>query len=296
MADVQFDPSNRTQNVHSSFNSKESNVMLYSIEGTLFRVPSLVLRNTTGYFRAVLPFPPPSGQTISGQEQSENPIAVDEKDEVLERFLRLISGLETSPWESFDELEAVMSLAEKWDAKGPMSLIRAAVTAPKFLEEPLRLYVMATRFNWEREAKLASTHTLKLSIYDMQHKEQLHRLSAKSLMALLQFHRRRRDLFMTFLDTERAFNGGNDPDRRCSGCGEKLNDHTWRELKARMFLEMDQRPLGDTLLSLDMEDWRESSACWSAMCRNKECGKAYYDRSATLRAIQDCLEKLPLTI
>ncbi|KAG6867598.1 hypothetical protein C0993_000750 [Termitomyces sp. T159_Od127] len=274
----------------------KSNIILYSVEGTFFRVPSFVLRSTTGYFRTILPPPSPFGQPISGQEQTADPIIVDEKDDVLERFLRLIGGLETPSWGSFDELDAVMSLAEKWDAKGPMCLIRAAATAPKFLEEPLRLYVMATRLNWEHEAKLASTRTLKLSIYDVEHIEQLQKLSAKSLMVLLRFHRRRRDLFMTFLNTEKAFTAGNDPDRRCSVCEEKLNNHTWRELKIRMFLEMDRRPLGDTLLSLDMEDWRESIACWSASCHNKDCGIPLYDRSTTLRAIQECLEKLPLTI
>lgn len=296
MADPQNDTSNLTRKVHPSFNTKEANVILSSVEGTLFRVPSFVLRNTTGYFRAVLPPPSPFGQPVIGQEQTADPIIVDEKDVVLERFLRLISGLETPSWGSFDELDAVMSLAEKWDAQGPMCLIRTAVTAPRFLEEPLRLYVMATRLNWGHEANLASTQTLKLSIYDEVHAEQLQRLSTKSLMTLLRFHRCRRDLFMKFLNTEETFKAGNNPDRRCSECGEKVNNHTWRELKARMFLEMDRRPLGDTLLSLDMEDWRESIACWSATCRNEECGTPLYDRSTTLHAIQDYLEKLPSTI
>ncbi|KAG5338570.1 hypothetical protein C0989_006994 [Termitomyces sp. Mn162] len=298
MAHARYITSIPTQKVHSSFNSKEANVVLCSAEGTFYRIPSFVLRSTTGYFRAILPPgpPPPFEQPPSGQGQVTDPIMVNEKDVVLERLLRLISGLETPMWESFDELDAVMSLAEKWDAKGLMCLIRAAVTAPRFLAEPLRLYVMATRFGWEHEAKLASTHTLKLSIYDEEHAEQLQRLSAKHLMAILSFHRRRRDLFMTFLDTAEAFNAGNDPDRYCSECGEKVNNHSWRELKARMFLEMDLRPLGDTLLSLDMEDWRESIACWSAKCRNEKCGMLHFDRSATLRAIQDYLDQLPLTV
>ncbi|KAG6901319.1 hypothetical protein C0995_013679 [Termitomyces sp. Mi166 len=286
---VQYDTGTLSEHVHPFFNSKEANVVLCSAEGTFYRVPSFVLRSATEYFRAILPSTPPLGLP-SGQEQIADPIIVDEKDVVLERFLRLISGLDTPVWESFDELDAVMSLA---DARGPMCLIRAAVTAPRFLAQPLRLYVMATRLGWEHEAKLASTHTLKLSIYDEEYAEQLQRLPAKHLMALLSLHRRRRDLFMTSLDTGEAFTAGNNTDRYCSGCGEKVDNHSWREFKARMFLEMDQRPLGDTLLSLDMEDWRESIACWSAKCRNGECRMPHYDRSATLRAIQDYLEEPP---
>ncbi|KAG6917642.1 hypothetical protein DXG01_001749 [Tephrocybe rancida] len=282
--------------VHPSFDSREGNAVLCSTEGTLYRIPSFVLRNTTAYFRALLPPPRPLGQQSSSPAQTLDPIVVDEKDVVLERILRLISGLETPMWGSFDELELVMTVAEKWDAQGPITLIRSAVTAPRFLAEPLRLYGMATRFGWEEEAKLASTCTLGLSLYEEEHADQLQRLPTKALLDLLSLHRRRRDLFKTALDCEEIFTAGNNPESYCSGCGEKVDNHSWREFKSRLFFELDQRPLGDTLLGLDIEEWPESIACWSAKCRRQECGRLYYDKLATLRDVRNCLNKLPSTI
>ncbi|KAG6814625.1 hypothetical protein H0H87_008438 [Tephrocybe sp. NHM501043] len=159
--------------VHPSFNSKVANVVLRSSEGTLYSIPSFVLRNTTSYFRSILHIPPAFGQQTSSQEQLTDSIVVDEKDVILGRILRLISGLETPTWGTFEEVEEVMSLAEKWNAPGPISVMRSTVTAPKFLVEPLCLYGMAAQFRWEEETKLASTHTLKLSIYDEEYADLL---------------------------------------------------------------------------------------------------------------------------
>ncbi|KAF8057414.1 hypothetical protein FPV67DRAFT_1527340 [Lyophyllum atratum] len=280
--------------IHPAFNSKEGNVVLRSAEGTLYRIPSFILRNTSGLFRSVLPPPRQLGQ--NAEAQFTDPITVEEKDVFVERILRLISGMETPRWESFDEIDAVLSLAEKWDAQGPISVIRSAITAPRFLAEPLRLYVTAVRFGWDQEARLASTYTLTLSLYEEQYRAQLERLPAKDLMKLLDFHRRRRDEFRALIDGDEPFDGGNSTNYLCPGCGEKVDNYTWRELKARMFYEMDQRPMGDTLGGLDMEEWPESMACWIASCRKGECERPYYNKAVTLRDIQGCIDKLPITI
>ncbi|RDB18928.1 hypothetical protein Hypma_014379 [Hypsizygus marmoreus] len=292
MMSAMFDDSLRKY--HHIFNSPDGDVILCSTESTFYRLPSYVLRHTTGLFRTMLSPPEGFGEHSEGQEAE--PIMVEEKDNIVERLLRLISGLETPKWESFDELEAVISLAEKWDAPGPLSIIRSAITAPVFLTEPLRLYVLATRFGWDEEARLASTYTLTLALYDETHASQLQRLSPKDLMRLLGFHRRRRDDFKTFIDRDERFNAGNAMDCFCSGCGEKIDNHTWRELKGRMFYEMDQRPLGDTLYGLDMEEWPESVACWTAKCGKKECGRLNYNKLTTLRDIKASIDRLPTTI
>ncbi|GLB43080.1 hypothetical protein LshimejAT787_1205290 [Lyophyllum shimeji] len=285
------DPIRKT---HPVFNSSQGNVVLRSVEGTLYHIPSFVLRNTSELFRGILP--PPQSHAELSETQVTDTFVIDEKDVIVERILRLISGLEGPRWESFEELDAVLSLAEKWMARGPISVIRSAITAPQFLAEPLRLYAIATRLGWVEEAKLAATKTLTLDLYEERHAEQLERLATKDLMSLLSFHRRRRDLFKAFIDGEEAFTAGNASNHFCWGCGEKVNNHTWRELKARMFYEMDQRPLGDTLLDLDMEEWPESIACWNAKCPKPGCGKLYYNKAATLRDIKNCLDKLPDTI
>lgn len=65
-----------------------------------------------------------------------------------------------------------------------------------------------------------------------------------------------------------------------------------------MFLEMERRPLGDTLGVVvgETADWPEARACWEARCTKPDCGGLNYDRVATLRQIQACVALLPLTV
>lgn len=284
-------PEETVPNTHRLFNSPDSSVVLRSVEGTYYRLPSFTLRNTSGFFNKLIPSPRTHSRVES---RLENAIPINARDITLERVLCLVCGLESPRWVSFDELEDALSLVESWDAPGPLSMIRSAITAPVFLAEPLRLYVITTRFGWEDEAKLASTLTLTLTLYAEEHQPQLQRLASTDLIVLLAFHRRRRDALKAFIDSAENSNAGNG--RECVGCGEPLDNHTWRELKAKIFLEMDQRPLGDTLVGLDMEEWPESIACWNSKCQNENCGRLNYNKHSTLRDIKKFLDQLPSSI
>lgn len=65
-----------------------------------------------------------------------------------------------------------------------------------------------------------------------------------------------------------------------------------------MFLEIDHRPLGDTLGGVvdKMAGWPEAKACWEERCPKPDCRGYNYDRVATLRQIRNCIDILPLTI
>jgi len=65
-----------------------------------------------------------------------------------------------------------------------------------------------------------------------------------------------------------------------------------------MFVEIDKRPLGDTLgLAIgDAAEWPATQACWEAKCTKEDCGGLNYDRVATLRQIRACVALLPSTI
>ncbi|KAJ8462412.1 hypothetical protein ONZ45_g9201 [Pleurotus djamor] len=273
---------------HPAFSSPEANLVLRSTEGTLYRVPSFVLLNTTEFFKSVLTL-----HVTSSSSDVLGTIHINEPDAVLERILRMLCGLSVPLWQSFEQVEGVSKLAEEWNAPGPLAAIRAAITTPLFLSNPLRLFAIATHFGWEEEAKLASKHTLALSLYDEQNQELLQRIPAKDLLALLNLHRRRRDDIKRMLDSDPLFDIGNSDPRFCRECGERLYNHTWRELKIRMFMEMDKKPLGDMVGSLEMEEWPEAQACWSAKCSKDTCGKLNYDRLTMLQAIQSCMARLP---
>ncbi|KAF9466675.1 hypothetical protein BDZ94DRAFT_127459 [Collybia nuda] len=299
----------RLRRFHSCFNSLDADITLRSLEGTLYRVHSYTLRTTSGLFHTMFNLPQPlnkienkvrGGRGQRGEEDELEEIPIYEPDFILERLLRLICGLPIPPWESYDVLERVLTVAEKWDTPGPVTIIRAALTSPRFLDsDSLRLYAIAKHFEWEEEAKIASRLTLKLNLHDASHARVLEGLAARDLLSLLNLHRRRRDKFKELLDSPERFAAGNSTPYHCSRCGvTQLDNYTWRELKNAMFLEIDRRPLGDTLGLVvgDTAEWPEAKACWAAKCKMEGCGGLNYDRVATLRQIRNCVDLLPSTI
>ncbi|TFK35125.1 hypothetical protein BDQ12DRAFT_612203 [Crucibulum laeve] len=292
---------------HPSFSSLEADVVLRSTEGTLYRVDSYTLLTTSGLFETMFRLPQPKTQYESSSDcqvladiRETEEIDVYESDDVLERLLPLLCGLVMPRWNTLDQVERILTVAEKWDTPGPIASIRSALTSPHFLRsEPLRIYALAKHFDWPEEAKLASTHTLTLDLHDPSHAPILERMSSKDLLPLLQLHRARRDQFRLLIDSPERFTAGNSSPYHCSRCGvTQLDNHTWRELKNAMFLEIDRRPLGDTLgvACGESAEWPESLACWEAKCKKEGCGGFNYDRIATLRQIRNCIDSLPLTI
>ncbi|KAK0467588.1 hypothetical protein IW261DRAFT_1680064 [Armillaria novae-zelandiae] len=259
---------------HPVFNAPDADAILSSLDNTLYRLPSPVLRRTTAFFTSPsFTFDPPS-----------KPIPVHEHDIVLERLLRILSGLAIPSWRTFDDLEGVLGLAEMWGAKGAVDVVRASITASVFLREPLRVYAIATRFGWEEEAELASKHTLSLSLYKEQHQQALRRIPTCALVKLFKFHQKRRDAF-------RSGMAGEGREGRCGGYREVVGGAGWAALVWRMFWEMDVWPSGEGLCSLEVEEWDEMERCLGERCAG--CGRAVYEQLEVLERVRKCLDGLP---
>ncbi|KAJ7065564.1 hypothetical protein C8F01DRAFT_749096 [Mycena amicta] len=266
---------------HPSFDDKIADIVLQSSEGTLYRVHSFILRNTSGFFRTMLSLPQPPD--TKAQE-----IAVGEPDAVMERVLRMMCGLEIPRWSSFDELETVLELIEKWDTPGPLSFARSALPSPMFSDQPLRVYLLATRFGWQEETASALVQTLKLDLLTGEFDSMLCMLSSRSLLQLVSFHDRCKARFRQSLDGTELFAAGNEEPRTCTSslCGKKRDNYPWRTLKAKIISEFNRRPLGDKILA-DMAGWTESAACWQAKCH---CNNMYYDQISTVANIAACIK------
>ncbi|KAK0467599.1 hypothetical protein IW261DRAFT_1426457 [Armillaria novae-zelandiae] len=91
-----------------TFNAPDADAILSSLDNTLYRLPSPVLRCTTFVFPSFT-FEPPS-----------KPISIHEHDTVLERLLQILSSLAIALWRAFDDLEV-------------------------FLREPLRVFAIASK-------------------------------------------------------------------------------------------------------------------------------------------------------
>ncbi|KAG6815593.1 hypothetical protein H0H87_000278, partial [Tephrocybe sp. NHM501043] len=171
---------NISRHFHPEFSFPDANVIVRSFEGTLYRIHSYTLHTTSGLFNTMFSLPQPTKYQVNAQGQGyTGPVNEDaeleeipiyESDFVLERLLCQLCSIQIPSWESYDDLDRVLTAAEKWDIPGPIASIRAALTCPKFLtSDRLRLYVLAKHFNWREEAKIAATQTLKLNLLDSVH-------------------------------------------------------------------------------------------------------------------------------
>ncbi|TFK44501.1 hypothetical protein BDQ12DRAFT_21473 [Crucibulum laeve] len=275
-------------NLHPDFTEENADVVLAANGGNrLFRVHSIHLKKVSGFFRAMYTLPQSSAPT------KIQTVYLDEDAETLDRLLCMVSGLPLPPIESYDMIDAILYAAEKYDMPGPPSIVRVLVMTPPFLEDPLRLYGVACRYGWDKEAKFASTRTLSYNLYDPSLRPALQRLSSNALLNLIILHRSRREGLRKCLDTQPFVSGS---DATCIQCQAMIDYHTWRELKYKMILEMDARPQGDTILGAGLDHWPEAEACWRAVCPSANCRRFLYDKVETLRVIRDCIDALPQTI
>uniref|UniRef100_A0A0W0GEC4 BTB domain-containing protein n=1 Tax=Moniliophthora roreri TaxID=221103 RepID=A0A0W0GEC4_MONRR len=340
---------------HPLFQSPEADIVLRSSDGIYFRLYSYTLRTTSGWFHDMFSLPQcaPStsnspylhqNESWSGSQStlaSETTIAeteeipTNETSEVLAIFFLLLAGRPAPKgplynWGNFDLIERVLTLAENWDAPGPISHIRAGIISTELLErDPLRVYAIACHFEWEMERQLAAKHTLQLDLFrrggyseeesvDGQasytgNQITLASLSSRDLLYLLRLRQHRRDVFRRLLESPARFSAGNSDEFFCSRCGvTKLDNQSWRALKDALMLEMDRRPLGHRILGKEVDGisgktadskgsggvlcWPEAQPCWEATCSREGCGSLNYDRIATLKQLRICIESLPFDL
>jgi hypothetical protein len=272
---------------HPAFAAPDADIVLRSSDGIHFRIRSIVLCRTCDFFAQMLSLP--QGYLSS----TADVISLDETAVVLEKLLRMISGLEFPRWDSYDEVESVVFAAEKYGAPGPIAIIRSAITAPHFLETPLRLYALAAHFSWEDELKLASKLTLALTIYDGSHDSILERIPSPHIFRLLKLHNRRREGFRHLVDEGARFKIGNNPKTPCMECARAINNRCWIEMKTSLCREFDRRPLGDTLFTAETLSWPEVTVFRDSKC---PCGAVLYVYDMTLDCLRGCIGELPLTV
>ena len=272
---------------HPLFSSPDGDVILASKDGILFRVHSYTLKTTSGWFRGMYSLP----QRTSLLDQPVETLTVDEDSTTLVALLKIISGLAIPRLDSWDIIEPLLHAAEKYDMAGPMSVVRALLATPPLLSDPLRLYAIACRYSWDDEAMMASRETLTLNLHAPEHRGTLQKLGTDALLNLFALHHERREALRRRLDDPPFVNDvGNSS---CSHCGMPVDYHTWRELKYVIIMEMDARPLGDTVVNPGLLEWPVARACWAAKCTS--CERVLYDKTLTMRVIRECIDQLPTT-
>ncbi|KAH7888450.1 hypothetical protein F5I97DRAFT_1852738 [Phlebopus sp. FC_14] len=299
-------PTKTEPTTHSAFNSPDADVVLVSKDLTSFHVHSFTLKTTSGWFRSLFSLPRPSNSRTEPNPgtdgiskagllvpttSSPETIHLDEDAATLELLLRMISGLPIEPFKSYDTVDALLFASEKYEMPGPTSLVRIAVLAPPLSDQPLRLYAAAARCGWTEEAKVAAERTLAMDLWKEENWEMLKKVDVRAVLDLLKLHRDRKEGLLKKL-SQHPFVVGDNPSF-CARCRRPIDHHTWRELRYKIILEMDSRPLGDTVLNIGLSEWPEAKACWAAKCPNAECANVLYDMVETVRLIRECIESLP---
>ncbi|KAG1793342.1 uncharacterized protein HD556DRAFT_1479438, partial [Suillus plorans] len=240
---------------HRSFSgsSLDANVVLGAKDHTLFHIHSWTLKMTSGWFRSL--FSMPQQNPLPNHPEFIN---LDEDSHTLESLLLMLCGLPVNPLTSYDEVDALLFAAEKYEMPGPISLIRVLIMTPPLLDQPLHLYAAATRCGWKEEARHASVQLLALNIYTQEHQPILRKLHMGAVLDLMNLHHNRREGIRQRLN-ERPF-VTRSTTASCPRCRWKVDHRTWRELKYRVVMEMDVRQLGDMVVDVGLTGWPEAIA------------------------------------
>ncbi|KAI0724498.1 hypothetical protein C8T65DRAFT_626689 [Cerioporus squamosus] len=272
----------------------DGDLVLRSRDDTFFRVSRETMSRASPWFRTMLSLP----QSSPGGEPVE-PISMDESADLLAGLLSIISGIELLKADDFDYLESLLRVAEKYEMLMVTSTVRLALFSPTInVPSPIRLYGIACRMAWEKEAKLASTRTLGTDLLAPNALSELVLLEAPHRDKLVALHRRRKDLLIDGLDDVGVFYA-NQVGSACNvgdttkECTEKIEHGAWSAFKYALLSHLERAPLGETL-NEDVYLMAELDKLSYAQC--PRCSRYLYYVRGTIRKLQELVRGLPKTI
>lgn len=278
------DPQSRA---HPDFASEDADVMLCSQDNITFKVHSIILKMSSGWFRATFSLP----QTMASSTLDE-PIFMSETSDVIVALLSVPYGLSQPPFDTMDFVEAVVHAAEKYDMLGVLSIVRLALNTPSLVEtHPLRVYGIATRWGWHEEAKLASSHTLTIDLYHPDVLPKLKAVEPLELGRLFGLHRRRRDALRNGLDASDVFYANVLPGK-CPHCQAEAVHDRWMRLKYAWTAAFESAPMDVATRNL-LERPEVVSALEHKCAR---CSKTLYNVAGTIENLRKVLDRLPRTV
>lgn len=276
---------------HPLFSSEDADVILCSQDKITFRVYSLVLKLSSGWFRTLFTLPQ-KPTTPSASPSPQEPILVTESSEILSTILSMAYGYELPRFHDIKFIEALVHAAEKYDMPGALSIIRLALVFPSFLKDhPIQVYAIACRWGWQEEAQIASSHTIAMDLLSPTEIEKLRAVDPQDLTRLMLLHRKRRDQLKKGLDSQDMFYANIVPGR-CSGCDAPNVHEKWHRMKYDWVTAVEHKPIDYT--SRDLLERLELAEVLNATCLR--CQKRLYNAEGTISNLRQILERLPTTV
>ena len=252
-----------------------------------FPVHKCFLAAASPFFNAMFTLP----QSPSSCASSTQPptVSVSEDSNVVGMLLRFIYPLPDPTPHNLDELVSLLCAASKYDMTGVMERLRIHLTSTEYLaESPLRVFAIATRFDFEPEAKIASTHTLGIDVLDSPLSEDLKQITAYSYHRLFTLHRRRAEAAQQVLQSESALGV---KCMQCNGSGAHFGTPRWlTHFRAKAEEELKARPTTEVIFSLKfLMEVAQATGC-------QRCAASILESHIYLETLRGRIDALPATI
>ncbi|KAH7887485.1 hypothetical protein F5I97DRAFT_836996 [Phlebopus sp. FC_14] len=271
---------------HCQPHADDADAVLESSDQVKFCVHRCILSAASPFFEHMFSLPQPPSE--SRGENCRPVIPVSECSSTLSAVLQFVYPEPDPVVTSLDELSTLLSTAVKYDLLGVVAALRKELVASKFLEDcPLRVYAIASRFELEHEAQIASRHTLSLNILDCPLCDDLKFISAHAYHRLLVLHKTRAEAAQGLLSVSR--------DVKCMQCsgpyyGAFVPPKWWKEFEKLAKEELALRPTSQAIFSMP---FLARAASASGCLR---CASSILDAHEFLAGLKKQIDDLPSTI
>ena len=171
--------------LRSAHDTSKGNALFEPID---FSVHRCVLSAASQFFEGLFSLPQPPSKPTGRLPV----IPFTETEAVLDTLLRYIYPVPKPVIRSLEELAPALEAAHKYDVQAATDGLRKHLIAPELLRKhPLRVYAIASRYNLEEEARIASTATLAAGLLAQPLHEDLKAMTAFAYHRLAVLHERR---------------------------------------------------------------------------------------------------------
>lgn len=265
------------------FDACDADLILLSKDEVEFRVHRCILAPASPFFEHMLSLPQPA------DDAAVPIIPVSEEGAHIDALLRFIYPIPDPILTTLDELNPILDAAFKYDFPCVITTLRKHLIIPSFLEtSPTRVFAIASRFELEEEAQLASKYTLNINVLECPLSDDLKHISAHSYCRLLGLHKRRAEAAKALLKI---------PDEvkcmQCNGHGIASSFappkwwNSWKDLAAS---ELAERPTSDVIFGMSF------LAKAATMTGCPRCAGSILHSHVFLQDLKRKIDELPATI
>jgi len=250
-----------------------------------FHVHKCILAAASPFFAHMFELPQPHDECMD--KPSVPVVDVSENTRTLEALLRCVYPVPKPAIDTFEDLTAVLEAATKYDLTSAIDHLRGLLVSPRFVDkDPVRAYAIASRFELEAEARMASRATLRVRVLDTPLSDDLRHISAFAYHRLLALHSQRAAAAQELLvvpDTVKCM--------MCNGThyGAFYPPRWWKDYEARARKELATCPTSDVIFSMAFLNQSAHAGC-------ERCAGSILDAHWFLEELRKSIDELPDTI